>query len=619
MKSTKIIGLLSILALCQPTHLLLAAPVPKQVNKVDPIVEINFSDLTMVDFVKMVSKISGKNILLNGVDLQGKVDFITEKPIKKSQLFDLLISVLETKGFTIVFTPQGFYKIVPSAEATKHNLPVNQNGNIPQMMTRIIKLSTIKAADAVAAVKPLLSKSGNILASAETNTLVISDYKTNIDTSVKILHSLDGDNQRKIKFFQLTNARCNIIYENVQKIAASIFNQALPSEKVDILKDEASNAIIIVGSDENIEKMAGYVKNLDQKEQFGGAQHTTVVALKNAEADNVVKILNDVFSKKFYPKDAPRPIFSVDPHLNSVIAVSSIDELAEIKDIVNALDKERQQVFVKARIIEISDTKASQIGVKYGAEGFRVDSKGLYSFAANLGGPAIALSSQVTGMANVKLDNVKEGLALGASIALLNTLGAANILSEPSLLCINNQESSIYVGKTESIISSSTVGATTTDLTKNTYSRQDIGLSLKIKPRLSTDNKVTLYVETKLEDILPNSTAGMPTTTKREVKTTAIVNNGESVIIGGLIKDSDSNSQNKVPGASDIPLLGEAFKYTENSKEKINLVIILTPYIVDKSSDLSTLRRKLQELDKIQDEYTKRILVEKTTEKPKDK
>jgi general secretion pathway protein D len=332
-----------------------------------------------------------------------------------------------------------------------------------------------------------------------------------------------------------------------------------------------------------------------------------VVNLKNAESDNVVKILNDIYAKKVYPKDAPRPLFSSDPALNSVVIVSTLDELPEIKKVLQSLDLERQQVYVKAKIVEISENKSSQVGLKYGLEGATAGTNGLYSLAANMGGSSMTLSNSLLSMMSFDIPKIKEGLALGASLSLLQTEGAANVLSEPSILCINNQESSIYVGKTESVITQTTVGANTTDLTKNSYTRQDIGLTLKVKPRLSTDNKVTLSVETKLEDILPNSVAGLPTTTKREVKTTAIVSNGETVIIGGLIKDNRSDSVNKVPLLGDVPVLGELFKYTDKGGDKINLVIVLTPYIVEKSTDLTALRAKLTELDKIQDEYVKAI------------
>jgi general secretion pathway protein D len=202
---------------------------------------------------------------------------------------------------------------------------------------------------------------------------------------------------------------------------------------------------------------------------------------------------------------------------------------------------------------------------------------------------------------------LSSGIALGASISLLNSNGAADILSEPSILCIDNQESSIYVGKTESISTGTTL--TGTGLTQSSYTRQDIGLTLKIKPRLSNDNKVLLAVETKLEDIdATNTNLQLPSTTKREVKTSAIVSNGESVIIGGLIKDKYDSSNSKVPFLGDIPILGNLFKDKATSHDKINLVIILTPYILDKSTDLATLRTQLDELDKIQQKYIDDVL-----------
>lgn len=572
----------------------------------DPVVEINFSDLQIVDFVKMVSKISGKNIMINA-DISGKVDFITEKPVRKSQLYELLISVLDSKGFTIVDTKKGYLKVVPSAEAVKYNLPVGNNGDIPQMMTKIIKLENIKAADAVNAVKHMLSKNGSALVSPESNSVILSDFGSNIQTIQKVLSAIDSDNSKRVKFFPLQHAKSQVVFDNILKIATGMFNQGIASQKVDVMKDDSTNSIIVVGSEENIAKLASYIEKMDKQEEYGTTQHTTVVNLKNAESDNVVKILNDIYAKKVYPKDAPRPLFSSDPALNSVVIVSTLDELPEIKKVLQSLDLERQQVYVKAKIVEISENKSSQVGLKYGLEGATAGTNGLYSLAANIGGSSVALSKSLLSMMSFDIPKIKEGLALGASISLLQTEGAANVLSEPSILCINNQESSIYVGKTESVVTQTTVGANTTDLTKNSYTRQDIGLTLKVRPRLSTDNKVTLSVETKLEDILPNSVAGLPTTTKREVKTTAIVSNGETVIIGGLIKDNRSDSVNKVPLLGDVPVLGELFKYTDKGGDKINLVIVLTPYIVEKSTDLTALRAKLTELDKIQDEYVKAI------------
>ena len=199
--------------------------------------------------------------------------------------------------------------------------------------------------------------------------------------------------------------------------------------------------------------------------------------------------------------------------------------------------------------------------------------------------------------------SLTSGIALGVNISLLNSNGAADVLSEPSVLCIDNQESSIYVGKTESILTGSTLPANSGYAPVQNYTREDIGLTLKIKPRLSNDNKVLLGVLTKLEDIEPGSIPDRPSTTKREVVTSAIVNNGETVIIGGLIREKVTYGGSKIPFLSDIPYLGALFDSEWSKVDKINLVVLLTPYIVEKSGDLNTLRSQLKELDAIQAQY----------------
>ena len=181
--------------------------------------------------------------------------------------------------------------------------------------------------------------------------------------------------------------------------------------------------------------------------------------------------------------------------------------------------------------------------------------------------------------------------------------GAAQRLSEPTLLCVNNQESTIYVGKTEPVVTSTTQGSQSTDLGRNTYTREDIGLTLKIKPRLSSGNKVTMIVSVKLEDISNSSIPGLPSTVKREIITNAIVPNGQSVILGGLISDKERTEAQGIPYLRDIPWLGGLFDWESTSHEEINLVIMLTPYIVRSDEDISKIHSILADLDQIQDDY----------------
>ncbi|WP_024955745.1 type II secretion system secretin GspD [Sulfurospirillum arcachonense] len=572
-------------------------------------VEINFKDLQINEFVKMVSKISDKNILLTS-KITGKVNFISVKPIKKSQIYDLLISVLKNKGYTLVDSRSGYLQIVRSSDALKESPPFKGQSNLNQIQTDIIGIQNLSAAQMFKQVNFLLSKYGKVAVSQEANSLVITDYPKNLKSIRTLIKKLDSQKKMDIAFYTLQNSKVTSVMPKIKNIANSIYNQKMQSQKVDLFADEGTNTLILVSKQKIIDELLLHVKTLDKKDAVS-ERYLKIINLKNSDAKIVAETLKTIISNKpvadnkKIKQDLKKPTFTADEETNTLIVYASSEELKEITMLINALDMPRQQVYVSAKIVEISDDKSSKIGAKYGVAGGLANVSGLYTFSASLGGPAIPLS-----LDGFELDkpSLSKGLALGASISLLNSNGAANVLSEPSLLCVNNLESSIYVGRTESIISEGSVGATTTDVTKNTYTREDIGLTLKVKPRISNDNKVLLDIKVTLEDILPGSEQGMPTTTKRDVATTAIVKNGESIIIGGLVRDKRSKTISKVPLLGDIPLLGYAFRHDEDTNDKTNLVIILTPYIVDKSSDLSSLREILAKLNKIENDFTENII-----------
>ena len=414
-------------------------------------ININFNNLEIKEFIKIVSKVIDKNILVSA-NLEGKVNYIANKPTYKDEIIDLLKYILKSKGYMLV-QKRGFL--------------------------------------------------------------------------------------------------------SVEKIALDI------EKKVD--------------------------KFLD------------VIYLKNTESKSILKTLNNIILTKEYENKNYKPSITNDEEINAIIVIANKEDLLYIKKLIKKLDINRQQVYVQAKIIEISEQKTKDVGVKYGLTGGQSNGSGLLTFAANMGGDAVAINTSSIGL---NLPNLDKGIALGATINLLNQNGAADIVSEPSLLCINNQQSSIYVGETRSIKTGTTT--TTGGNINDTYNRIDIGLTLKIKPLISNNNKVMLAISTKLEDVGQTTTNGQPNTTKKDLTTTAIVDNGESIILGGYIKAKKEYQINKVPLLGDIPLLGELFKNKTEFQDKINLVIIITPYIVPKSKNLSYVRDNLAKLKLIEEEYIKR-------------
>jgi general secretion pathway protein D len=565
-------------------------------------ININFKDLKIMDLIKITSKIIDKNILLTQ-NIKGKVDFISNKPVDKKELVKILIYVLESKGFTLVESSE-ILRIVKLNETVKSNAPiVNQNNEetFYQMVTEIFTVQNSNVDYIVSKVRHLLSKTGKLVTNKESNSLVITDFKDNIKTIKKVVYIMTKGAKKSTLTFELKNIKSSDAKRTLDAVAKSVFNEKVETQKVAVIENKNNNSLVLVGSLKNITYLKNYISKIDSNESLV-KREVKVISLKNVEANNVIKIIDAIIGKKQYIDAEAKPLSSVDEETNSIIIMGPSDEIEYIEALVNELDKDKLQVYVEAKIIEVSETKTKNIGLKYGLAGGRSSSYGIGTLAASLSGSVFPLPDEASALVTLP-ENLTRGIALGATLNLLKENQAADIVSEPSILCINNKESSIYVGETRSISTSSTTGSTTS----TSYTREDIGLTLKVKPRISNENKVTLEIETVLEDAdgTTSSDGVPPDTTKKEVKTSAIVSNGEAVIIGGLIKNKIDTVNTKIPFFSDIPVLGNLFKNKERVKDKINLVVIVTPYIIPKSKDLTYIRRQLSQLKTLEDRYSK--------------
>lgn len=327
---------------------------------------------------------------------------------------------------------------------------------------------------------------------------------------------------------------------------------------------------------------------------------TEIIYLTNIDVKYLEKVLNLILKDK-----NKNLIIAYDDEFNSVILNGNIENVDKTKLIINRLDDAKKQVYIKANIIELDNNQLEDIGLRFGILGGKAHSAGLFTFASSLNdGSAIIDTSSL----NISIPNLSSSLALGATLSLLNKTYALDVISQPSILCINNKESSIYVGETISI----QTGSSTTDggTTKTNFQREDIGLTLKIKPRVSQNNKVLIELNTTIEGIKnENYTNSNPNTNKKEVRTTALVNNGESVIIGGLIENKNQVTVDKIPIMSDIPLIGELFKNRLNDFQNKSLVLIITPYIIPQNEDLTYVRNELAKLKMIEDDFLRQTLI----------
>jgi len=613
----------------------------------DPTININFKNLKIVDFVKMVAKITHKNILVDK-EIKGTIDFISVKPIKKSQIYNLLVNILDTKGYSIRDTKMGFLKIIKNSDAPRTAPPLISQSNIAEVQTAIIPVKNINAKNILRQVNFLLSRYGKIAISYESNSVIVTDYPANIRSIKGVLTSLDKQRDTTVKFVKLGEANAKNVYPKIKQIASALFDKNVKTQKVDVTYDEATNSIILVGNRDNIYKLIPKIRRLDTIDNTIDKK-MEIIHLKNANCADVVKILQKLLSDKSFGKTTSssssttpsskktskkevtlpsisgkdKPTVTIDPELNAIIVFATGSEIKQIKQLIKQLDIERQQVYVVAKIFEISRGEAQQFGLKYGFGGGSITSDGILGLTGSLGGDLVPVTNlQDLFGGQLDIPNVKKAFALGVALDLYKTNNIAKMVSEPTLLCINNKESSLYAGQTESVLTQAQTNSNTNGGITNSYTREDIGLTLKVKPRISSDDKVVLDIKTVLEDVIGGQ-VGLPTTTKREVQTTSIVKNGETVIIGGLVKTKSGNNKVKVPLLGDIPVLGNLFKHNDDSDDKTDLVIMITPYIVKQSADLQTIRDDLGRLDsfssKIANEIDEKlksqggVIVEETT------
>ncbi len=596
-------------------------------------VDVNFRNLSVKDFIEMVSKITNKNILLEE-EPKGKINFVSTKPIKKSALMQLANSILGSKGLTLI--DQGeYYKVVKASNAAGEGLPVSSTIEGDTMRTVMFPLHTSNAAVIRAKIKPLLDKSAKVISFKENNVLAITAKPRTLASIAKIINAVEARGAKRSVVVKLKNSAVKDVFANAQSMSKKLFPQTIESEKVDVFKDEATNSVILVGKPDNINRMIRYIKQLDIKGE-DQTQKMYVIRLKNSNVEEMEKILGKLVAQMNSvairnPKKGGKPpskaMVVADVERNALIVLATGEQIKNIRETVAKIDIPKVQVYVKARIVEINMDLAQQIGLRYGFEGGKITNNGIFSAAANMGASSLMVSPNLLNLIQTeKVVTVGSGasattqiirdnglnfkditgiFALGAKLDLLKQNGAAHILSEPSVLCTNNKEATIQVGQTQSILTQAQQSTQGQGNIINSYSREDIGITLKVKPRLSSNNKVTLEVEAEIEDILPGSSASAdrPTTTKRKVTTNAIVNNGETIILGGLMKSSGGKTSVKVPLLGDIPVLGKLFTSNGSADSQINVVIYLTPYIVRKSDDLQKLRTALTELEDVQARY----------------
>ena len=558
---------------------------------------LNLQNAELRSLIETVSKRTGRNFIVDP-RVNAKITVVSSAPVSDRELYDVFLSVLSVHGYAAV--PEGdVTKIVPAVAAKQDAIPSGASQSGSQLITRVVTVEHVNAAQLVPILRPLLPQEGHLAAYQPTNRLIVTDSSSNIQRIMQIINRVDRPVESDIDVVRLEHASAS----EVVRILGQLEGQAQRGQeqagaRARLAADTRTNAVLISGSREERLRMRGLIANLDTPLEREG--NTRVVYLKYANAEDMTDILrgvSDAEIKEGEPsgqgggeRDEDEVVIQADANTNALIMTGAPNRLEGLESIVRQLDIRRAQVLVEAIIAEISQDKARELGVQFVAADTSDDGDrpaALTSFGS--GGSnilEIATESALpdSGLTLGGLSEGSGGTDFGILIRALASDANNNILSTPSLVTLDNEEAEIVVGQnvpfvTGSFSSQDTGGSATNPF--QTIERRDVGITLKVKPQINEGDTVKMDIEQEVSSLSSSSqTTSDVVTNKRSLKTTVLVQDDQTLVLGGLIDDTVRTTDERVPLLGDIPVLGRLFQYQRTNKIKQNLMIFLHPRIL---------------------------------------
>ena len=597
-------------------------------------VTLDFDNVDISVLVKFVSELTGKNFLIDD-KVKGKVTILSPKKIPVEDVYKVFLSVLEINGFTVV--PAGnMIKIIPVALAKEKSLETRTRKDLAapedRMVTQIVTLERANPDEIKRILDPIISKTSSVLSYPPAGILVITDYLSNIRRLQEIILALDVEGAgNQISYIPMVNASAS----EVVKSLTTIFQQRqVKATDIKVVADTRTNSIIILASGADTENVRKLVAFMD-KDVARGESNIQVYRLQNSNAEDLAKVLNSIVKdtgaaggavaqgqKVMTPVVSKNVQVVADKATNTLVVMAEREDYKVIENIIKQLDVPRPMVYIEALIMEVNANKDFKLGVEW--RGMRGTSDVLGSgtsgnTAAFIGSGGASTTS--TGGYNVldSLINTTTGAGVfpggftmglvGAGITIggitFPTIGAViqayktdtevSILSTPQIMTLDNEEAEINVGSNVPYITQQQSTAANAGVNYNTYEYKDVGVILNITPHINEDNFIRLKISQQVTKVTSAANSPTPTTLKRTAKTTVVVKDNETIVIGGLVGDSTEADTYKVPLLGDIPILGWLFKTHSTSREKTNLYVFLTPHIVRTQKDAVGLYQEKRE------------------------
>jgi general secretion pathway protein D len=583
-------------------------------------ITLNFKDADVRQIIEAVADATGKNFIVDS-RVKGPVTLISRTPLDPDTVYEVFLSMLQVNGFIAV--PSGsVIKILPDTNARQipgKDLPGALSGSSDEIVTQVIEVKNVGAAQLVPILRPLVPQYGHLAAHPASNTLIISDREANVYRMLRIIARIDQASDEDIEVITLEHASAGDLVRTLTALnqTAQRGGEGAPQPST-LVADERTNSILLGGEKSERLRYRTLIAHLDTPLETGG--DTQVIYLRYADAEDLATKLKEQVTGIAAPtpgaagaQGAPpaaagppgqqgNAIIWADPPTNSLVITAPPKIMRNIRGVIDRLDIRRAQVKLEAFIGELSLEKSIQLGVTFAVDGTdNAASAGLTNFSADglgiLDLAAIASGGTVTPeMANIIPDGITaavgkirdDSTSFAVLVQALRGDGSTNILSIPTVVTMDNEEAQLTVGQqvpflTGSFTNTGTSSSTATGQVNpfQTIERQDVGLTLKVTPQINEGSAVVLEINLEISSLAQGSAGAVDLiTNRRTISQKVVVEDGGVVVLGGLLDDTLQESEQRVPGLGNIPIVGNLFKARNTQKTKRNLMVFIQPRIL---------------------------------------
>jgi general secretion pathway protein D len=558
----------------------------------------NFRDADIRKIVEAVGEVTGKTFILDP-RVTAKVTILSKTPMSPEAFYEAFLSILQVHGY-VAITTGDVVKIIPDATARQHpNPPTTDGAAADDIVTQVIQVHNIGAAQLVPILRPLIPQYGHLAAHPGSNMLIISDRASNVKRLINIIRRIDLSTDDDIEVVPLEHASSAEIVRVLTALTQAPRTDGMPVT-TSLVADARTNSILIGGDKSGRLRLRALIAHLDTPLEDGGS--TRVRYLRYADAENLATKLQSHFTQQATAgatgaAAADQVSVWADPQTNAIVVNAPPKMMRSLMSIVDKLDIRRAQVLVEAIIVEVLADRVSDLGITWAVEGSGSNTPvGITNFPAAGTNLINILGAAGSGGTVDPTGSIGEGISIGIGrivdggtsfAAILSALegdATTNIISTPTIVTLDNEEASLNVGQEVPFVTGSFTNTGTAGGAVNpfqTIQREQVGVKLTITPQINEGNAILLKISQEISSISESATGAADLiTNERTIDTTVIVEDGAILVLGGLIEDNLRESTQQVPILGSIPVLGALFRHRSVEKVKTNLMVFIRPTIL---------------------------------------